>query len=313
MESTPRKPAPAAVPTPQAMLGSLLWCLVTTVATAIVHGLWLLVPHRLRGRKTVADLLAPHTEYYEGRVQHTRLRPVAHKFQYEVRYELIDLDRATVEDRLTADQARAETGCKGRVRLLRLPPSAGYEENPIAVYYCYDGEDKLACCLAEVTNTPWADRVRFAFDPAGDTVPKPMHVSPLQDMDGAWVLHATTPGERLRVSVGCKHPALGDFFHALLEARRVPPVADPARWAFAMPHRVAAWIYWHAALLLWRGLPFIGHPKSESGPSAFKTRALSRAREAGRMRCPAAPKDAGQPQEGGCPYVWHDQTAHPWN
>ena len=29
-----------------------------------------------------------------------------------------------------------------------------------------------------------------------------------------------------------------------------------------MPHRVAVWIYWHAVVLMWRGLPFRSHPKS---------------------------------------------------
>lgn len=48
--------------------------------------------------------------------------------------------------------------------LLTHPPAAGYTQNPISVYYCYgpDGE-ALEHCIAEVTNTPWAERVTFLF------------------------------------------------------------------------------------------------------------------------------------------------------
>lgn len=30
----------------------------------------------------------------------------------------------------------------------------------------------------QVTNTPWGERVTFLFDPNGDSVAKPLHVSP---------------------------------------------------------------------------------------------------------------------------------------
>jgi len=40
--------------------------------------------------------------------------------------------------------------------------------------------------IAEVTNTPWGDRVRFVFRPAGDESPKALHVSPFMDMDNTW-------------------------------------------------------------------------------------------------------------------------------
>lgn len=40
--------------------------------------------------------------------------------------------------------------------------------------------------VLQVTNTPWGERVSFVFDPAGDTAPKSLHVSPLMDMQGKW-------------------------------------------------------------------------------------------------------------------------------
>ena len=44
----------------------------------------------------------------------------------------------------------------------------------------------LKVCIAEVTNTPWGARVTFLFDPAGQDVPKSMHVSPFMDMQATW-------------------------------------------------------------------------------------------------------------------------------
>lgn len=52
----------------------------------------------------------------------------------------------------------------GPVRLLTHPPAAGYSQNPISVYYCYSpGGQDLERCIAEVTNTPWGERVTFLF------------------------------------------------------------------------------------------------------------------------------------------------------
>jgi DUF1365 family protein len=40
-------------------------------------------------------------------------------------------------DCMTAQQARAIAGTAGPVWFLSFPPSMGYDQNPIAVYYCY--------------------------------------------------------------------------------------------------------------------------------------------------------------------------------
>lgn len=47
------------------------------------------------------------------------------------------------------------------------PTSAGYHQNPISVYYCYNLQGALDICIAEVTNTPWGERVRFLFKVRG--------------------------------------------------------------------------------------------------------------------------------------------------
>ncbi|XLS58147.1 hypothetical protein HN51_007902 [Arachis hypogaea] len=67
------------------------------------------------------------------------------------------------------------------ILLLTIPPSVGYEQNPLSVYYCYDVEGTSTClnkCIAKVTNTPWGERVSFIFNPHFDLVAKSFHVSP---------------------------------------------------------------------------------------------------------------------------------------
>ena len=85
------------------------------------------------------------------------------------------------ERRRTRLQARLEQ------RLVAQPEAAGGGGGG------GDGDGVLAACagapvcaIAEVTNTPWGDRVRFAFRPEGDQAPKALHVSPFMDMDNTW-------------------------------------------------------------------------------------------------------------------------------
>ena len=89
--------------------------------------------------------------------------------------------------------------------LLTSPWTFGYVQNPISVYYVYDAMDgnddelrssgayRLRACAAEVTNTPWGERVVFDFDPSGQRVPKSLHVSPFMDALGDWHVKATDP------------------------------------------------------------------------------------------------------------------------
>mmetsp|Transcript_21522 Transcript_21522/g.41963 ORF Transcript_21522/g.41963 Transcript_21522/m.41963 type:complete len:328 (+) Transcript_21522:122-1105(+) len=309
-------------PAVSALLGSLILFFLTTVFSAFLHVLRLALFFIPRQRAAHADRAAV-CSFYEGKVVHTRRAPMNHRFEYDVRYCLVDLDAAKppaccvgqLEGRLSAAEARAFTRTEGNVQLLLLPASAGYDQNPICVYYCHSAAGELCCCIAEVTNTPWGDRVRFAFDPRGDVLPKPMHVSPLQDMNASWSLRSSKPSETLSLQVACKHPALGNFFTATLSARRTRAPADSQRWALLMPHKVSVWIYYHAALLLWRGLPFLGHPKYEDRDE-YKRRAVERAKQHSRLECPAL----GRGQRVGadaapdlCPFAWSDATIYPWN
>jgi hypothetical protein len=112
--------------------------------------------------------------FYEGTVTHVRSRPVENSFNYNVRMAVVNLDdpptwfRPSRNENLSAGEARALAGTEGPVRVLTHPPAVGYVQNPISVYYCYDKRGRLQKGIAEVTNTPWGERVTFLFSPDGE-------------------------------------------------------------------------------------------------------------------------------------------------
>jgi DUF1365 family protein len=179
-----------------AQAGALLWTLFASLLRVAAH-----LPFALAGIAWRAATGRPAAEgpgravFYVGTVAHARRRPKAHSFSYPVRMAVVDLDappdwwRRGPSDSMTAAEARAAAGTAGPVRLLTHPAAAGYLQNPISVYYCYctDGS-AVEKCIAEVTNTPWGERVTFLFRPgaAGEAVPKALHVSPLMDMRSTW-------------------------------------------------------------------------------------------------------------------------------
>ncbi|EMS50968.1 hypothetical protein TRIUR3_10317 [Triticum urartu] len=187
----------------------LLASLATTLLTSALLSLLLLLrlPFARRPGSGGAARL------YEGRVRHSRRRPAGHAFEYAVRYALVDLDLLPLSGHLSAAEARSIASTSGPVRLLTVPKSVGYEQNPLSVYYCYDAavqgqNEDLKMCIAEVTNTPWGEKVMFTFQPGSDLVAKPLHVSPFMDMSGNWSIRADAPGNNLYVAIAVQLAAL---------------------------------------------------------------------------------------------------------
>ncbi|KAG2502138.1 hypothetical protein HYH03_000626 [Edaphochlamys debaryana] len=233
--------------------------------------------------------------FYEGKVLHIRRAPAHNEFRYAVRMAVLDLEappswfKAQAADHMTADEARKFAGTTGPVKLLTDPMTAGYVQNPISIYYCYGGgggseagaaakqgqgkqaAPRLERCIAEVTNTPWGERVSFVFNPAGEAVGKALHVSPFMDMQNTWHLEAPEPTDRLRLVVKASHPQYGDYFYADLVGRTAPRPHAPSERAGLrellsfgfMPHRVALLIYWQALVLIWKGVPLHMPPAKE--------------------------------------------------
>ncbi|KAG0565517.1 hypothetical protein M758_8G191400 [Ceratodon purpureus] len=257
-----------------AQLFALLCDIASTFCSSLVRSLFLAI--RLLFQWTMNVRLgeggarrAGEVEFYEGKVWHERRKPVVHRFEYNVRYALVNLDMAPswfdASHHMRACEARAIAATSGPVHLLTMPTSMGYEQNPLSVYYCYDEQGGVSQCIAEVTNTPWAERVTFLFAPGLDQVAKPLHVSPFMDMKAVWQMQAATPGQELLLRIGAQHPDLGNYFLAILKAKRVERAVDPEAFTWIMPHKVAFWIYWQALQIMLKGVSFIPHPKYIDG------------------------------------------------
>ncbi|XP_010478388.1 PREDICTED: uncharacterized protein LOC104757357 [Camelina sativa] len=295
------------------LLCSILYSSLTSFLLSLLLPFRFLL-HRLFPSRFAVD---PNVSFYQGTVWHDRLRPVRHSFRYSVRYALFDLDEAitTPPDHLSADEARRVSRTTGPIYLLTIPPSVGYEQNPLSLYYCYDldgSSKRLTKCIAQVTNTPWGERVTFVFEPESDLVAKSLQVSPFMDMLGNWKIRANEPGEELSVSIESKHPHLGNYFSATLKAKRIPTtlVSDPALFFWLMPHKVAVWIYWHALKLWWKNVPFIQHPRY-SNPS-YREDSEKRDQE---LRCrglDGSNADNCSSSFGGCRFAWRDAN-WPWS
>ena len=121
-----------------ATLASLLWCMAKTSVMVALHAVRLGFAALLPARTSTATGEAAAAgsgacEFYEGTVTHVRRGSLRHRFDYAVRYCLVDLDSpkaapaccaAQLADRLSAAEVRELTGCAGKVRLLLLPASA---------------------------------------------------------------------------------------------------------------------------------------------------------------------------------------------
>lgn len=66
----------------------------------------------------------------------------------------------------------------------------------------------------------------------------------MQDMKAVWHMQAATPGQELFLRIGVQHPDYGNYFQAILKAKRVERAVDPEAFTWIMPHKVAFWIYW---------------------------------------------------------------------
>ena len=166
----------------------------------------------------------------------------------------------------------------GPIRLLTHLRYFGYCMNPISVYYCFkpDGET-LDALVAEVSNTPWGEKIGYVLDVADQTggnqraeFAKAMHVSPFMPMDLRYHWHSTLPGPHLAVHLDLfKGPTR--MLDATLSLRRQP--LDGRNMAGVllrfplMTLKVIAAIHWEALRLLFKRIPVFPHPPNSGKPT----------------------------------------------
>lgn len=225
---------------------------------------------------------------YVGRVEHTRLRPFEHGFEYRVFSLFIDLDelpsisrrlrlfshnrfnlfgladvdhggrdgsglRAWIEGHLAAAGIDL---AGGSVRLLAFPRVLGYTFDPLTIWYCYHADGSLRAVLHEVKNT-FGEQHGYLIPIEGDLrhrFDKEFFVSPFMDMDASYEFAMTEPDERLSVGI-TMHDGEGPILRASMRGRRVPLTdGNLLRLFFTHPLltlKVMSAIHWQG-LLLWR-------------------------------------------------------------
>jgi len=162
----------------------------------------------------------------------------------------------------------------GPVRLLTHLRYLGYCMNPISIYYCFGADgDRLEAILCEVHNTPWGEEYLRALDlrtsqKDGDWpvihLDKEFHVCPFMPMDIRYEWRFTPPGKTLAVRMKNEHRG-EKIFEARLELERRPLTRANLAWALGkwpfMTGKVIAAIYWQAARIWSKGVPFCPHPE----------------------------------------------------
>ena len=243
---------------------------------------------------------------YAGSVFHRRLRPRRHELRYGVFYMLLDLDELDGLDRdlagfahnrfapvsfydrdhgggddrplrqwLEGQLQRAGLSVSGgRVELLTMPRIFGYAFNPLSIWFCRDGNDRLIAVLYEVRNT-FGDRHCYLFpvepgeSPIKQRCDKAFYVSPFMAVDGEYHFRLVEPGARGSLTI-----RESDEEGVLLTASFAGEVRPLSAAGLAvtllryplLTLKVAAGIHWEALKLLAKGLRFRARPAAPASP-----------------------------------------------
>lgn len=241
---------------------------------------------------------------YEGTVWHRRFGPVANEFTHRIALAYVDLDEvgsnsaaspalSSTRRRARSHFARADylgdpevpldvavrdlveqaTGRRpsGAVRLLAHLRTAGWNFNPISLYYCLTSDGTgLDAVVFEVTSTPWGERHAYVVDAAGADrvtgarVAKALHVSPFLPMDLEYTFSCDIPEAGCTVDFAL-HRDDELVFAAGLSCRRAAALDRRGLRRLLLRHPLmpivtSAEIYLEAARLAAKRAPFHRHP-----------------------------------------------------
>lgn len=235
---------------------------------------------------------------YAGTVVHKRLEPKQHGFSYRVFALSLDVDEIDRLDRdlrlfsrnrrnalsfwdadlgeagarPVGDKVRTLLAAAGlseyaaRIELVCYPRILGYVFNPLSVYFCRDGSDRVGAVIYEVTNT-FGERKSYLVKVTGaagsavvQNCAKELYVSPFTAAEGSYSFHVVPPSERVVLGVALRtsgRPVLKTHFRG----ERVP-LSDRAIAAMLARHplmtfKVVAAIHYEAFRLWAKGVPLV--------------------------------------------------------
>ena len=141
----------------------------------------------------------------------------------------------------------------------------GFYFSPANFYFCYQNDGECRYMLVEVSNTPWLERHYYLVDLQGDMkTKKDFHVSPFMDLDMQYHWRVKPPAEQVLVHIE-NHKEHKQFDATLaMKKREITKSSLFKAWLSAplMPVKVVAGIYWQAAKLFAKRIPFIAHPET---------------------------------------------------
>ena len=238
-------------------------------------------------------MIQPEPCLYECRVNHTRISPKRHAFNYRVFMLAINLDAFpsvsllsrnrfnlfSIDDRdhistdpgkstrenLTAwlSEKGTEIPADSRITLLTFPRVLGYSFNPVSFYYIYSKFGEPITAVAEVTNT-FREIKLFplgAPDSEGKfdhLMAKDFYVSPFSDPNDSFHFRLGQPSEAWTVHIDNHTNGKPSLLSAVRGKKRPLTTARLAWYALKYPLlslKIILGIHWHALLLFLKRTP----------------------------------------------------------
>ncbi|MBU2882441.1 DUF1365 domain-containing protein [Psychrosphaera sp. B3R10] len=236
---------------------------------------------------------------YVGQIRHRRFSPKQHEFSYGLFMVAIDVDeipQLTQQSRLfgtnwwsplrfkQSDYMKNKsdpTDLKKRIKdkALELGESREIDKiilvaqcrcfglyfSPVNFYFCYS-QNKCVVMIAEVSNTPWNQTHYYLVNldvVGGSTNKKDFHVSPFMPIDMTYHWRVSPPKSKLLVHIE-NHKTDKVFDATLTLKKTVLNRRNLLKVLFKHPlmtFKIVLGIYWQAAKLFAKRIPFIANPK----------------------------------------------------